>query len=137
MPSCDLGLDHCAPHRRVGEPVSGDAEGDQPGVPRDEAVSVPVSQQPASLDAVMVQNRTHIKVQVPGEERQEGIRPANRAVDAGHRTSAEEFHDFLVIHVQGKVLQARSASVPFQDSDSRLFGRGCQINAQRLHVTER
>ena len=73
------------------------------------------------------------KCQMACQERQESVRPAHGAVDSGHRTGAEQLHDFLVVNIQGKVLQSGSTGVPFQDSDGRFLGGRGKIDAERPH----
>ena len=106
MVARDFGLDDGAAHRRVGQPVGGDAERDQPGAGGDETVGVPVGQQPASFDSVIVQHGVLFEGQMPGQEGQEGVRPAHGTVDPGHVAGAEELHNLLVADVEGQMRQA-------------------------------
>ena len=132
----DLGLDDGAAHGRVGQPVGGDAERDQPGLAGDEPVRVPVGQQPAAFDPVMVQHRMRVEVQVPGKEGKEGVRPAHGAVDARHVAAAEQLHDLLVASHPGRGAQGgRSPPVPGQDRRRRFLGGGGEVDAQGPHRT--
>jgi hypothetical protein len=117
----------------VADPVGGDAERDQARFRAHRLIGHPPGQPPAPLLPGKPARDRHVAGPVIGDERDERVRPAQRAVDARLARTRERRQDHLVAGAANHLGDRGSVRVPVEDCQRCPGGLRGEIHSDCQH----
>lgn len=130
----NLGLDDGSAHGWMGQAICRNTQRYQTGEASGEAVAVPVSEETAASNSVVLEHGTRVTMQMAREKWQQRLRPADRAVNAGGIGVGEEVDDILVGDAELQMGQPGGIRRPVEDGRRGFLRISGKIDTEGLHA---